>query len=91
MLATAGQKEEWYANFLELRLGEVRDSCHPRVRYFSMRRVGEHPGRRSASPVGLGTWEPMPPRESRNTRSPRLCFRALLAEDGERRVQLHMT
>jgi hypothetical protein len=76
-------------NFLKRRLGEVRDLCHPRVRYFRMRRVGEHPGRRSAPPVDLGTWEPMPTRESQSTQPSGLRFRAVLAEGGDPRVQLH--
>ena len=34
MLPTAGQREEWYANFSERRLGEVRRMILPRSRVY---------------------------------------------------------
>lgn len=38
---------------------------------------------------GLGAWGPTQTRESQNTQPPGLRFRALLTEDGNRRVQLY--
>jgi hypothetical protein len=53
-----------------------------------MRLVGKLPHRRSASPMDLGTWEPTPTRESQNTQSARLRFRALLTEED---AHVHVT
>lgn len=38
---------------------------------------------------GLGALEPTRMHESKNTQPPRLCFRALITEGGDPRVQLH--
>jgi hypothetical protein len=48
-----------------------------------MRRVGEHPGRRLAPPVDLGTWGQMPTRETQNTQPVGLRFRATLGQEVE--------
>ena len=46
MLATAGQKEEWYANFSERRLGELRRITLPRTPVYE--------GKKKAGPPFLG-------------------------------------
>jgi len=62
-------------------------TCSSVTTTFRTRRVGECLYRRSAPPVNLGTWEPIPMHESRNTQSPALHFRVLLTEGDGRRVQ----